>query len=1635
MGFLTPATAVSVHPRSRAAGERKGVLLLVVLSMLTLFLMLGSTYLVIALRAKKVSHAFSKNIDVARTSQEHSTRYVDEAFFTFVRGTNAPRILGLAPDDPVRKLATNEDLLGDKYGQTPPATGEITAATIYRRSPQFIEITTSNVSSVTSVSELPGRVITLRLPRLNVSTRVLHAEGVPTAPTIVIAAVATVSGRPMTAGDITAAVALTPTPQPPHFIINGREFDGSVTNERFDAYGDSLNPLLSRIAVDPDPAGGGIPELTLAPLTDPRSYSSMASPPPLLPSVDIDNDNDGIRDSAFLDIGLAPFMDAAGLPVFPKAAVLVVDLDGRLNLNAHDSAVDEETYDTAALSPMYPDFDPGTGPIPVATLPRGPAGVAGISIRKADIFPSTSRYSADNEFLSAATVNRGVSDATTLDRRPPTAAPSYPVRPTPGLGGVEGRYGGTQFSSDTDLSPATLSAPGAVGINDGPSTDFDRWLLRHFPLDPLDPATLGFNWLTAPFLPSSSPTYLGTPFAPVTARYGTPPDPKGRMRIWIDPASGAPVYYTPFWDPATRGLVDDPLVDDPYEVNLTKTASRLAVHRHSATTAAGKPASDNVDGLYSPSDLEGILRYLETDSPRLSRRLVSLMGDSALDNRHLLTTESWDTTAIVGPLWENVIRSPFSADLNKPIPPPGVFAPGTPSDPYFLLSRESRMGHKFDVNRPFHDADISEPYWEDKDGDGIPDVFTGEQRRQAFARQLYVLFRAIVEENNPATPPATPRTLPPEDSRALAQYAVNIVDFRDADSTMTKFDFDPTYVVGGTWNPAATETVWGCERPDLVITETFAWHDRRTDDLSAGGGTVETPSAADDDFDQKRRPRGAFFVELTNPWGSFAAEYDPPSDQIVPKLDPGSGTYSLRGDPIPEDLADLTTDRFATDAVISLDARSDADAAGDRYPVWRLASVRGKVSGGTAFGADTSYAGGSTEHIVDPANPTSTAVVDRIFYFAPPPLGLNNEFVGHPAYAAGTPGAAATNPVPVFWQVAPGGTNPAFGRSVVVGTDAPINPALSGASPPAGQLPQRFFSNDKLPGTLTEPAPFDPSVDAYVQLNGGTNYSTGTSFDDASWGSPVDQPLDAATLPPADFAGKRLDDVSGNPLLMLNGTHANFAVVHLQRLADPKRPWDKTDNPYLTVDSLPVDLNVINTNAAGQIVDEPGATPTGGGLAYLRNQLAYRGPSGTLATVERGGNHASAPKEENLWSSRVNTDAGADPNVDDVQLPNAFQSDPTVTRPATPLNAGKLVPYGLRGLAGASSLLPTDTPPSPTRAPASAPFPWMFFPNRPYDSVAELSLVPTTSAFHLLKKYTVDTGLSPEFFHLPGYWESATPPKPAPAPGDPPLPFSWHQLIGRETGRAAAPAYPGPPLPGLLDFLHVPSRFSAVYATVPDDVVNDTAMTALGLDQSPTRQLSHFREPGRVNVNTITDQKTWRALFGGLDANGDVSSASAEVSAGRLTAPDLPRWGLNVFGPDALPPLTPPERYARNILDFFGKLPIPTPPGTLPTARNAGDPDLPPVDEGFLDNHSANYLDTDRNPYFRYQTMSQLTERVSTRSNVFAIWVTVGYFQGTTEVLPRSRGFFIFDRSIPVAYEKGKNHNVEDAVLLRRVIH
>ena len=75
------------------------------------------------------------------------------------------------------------------------------------------------------------------------------------------------------------------------------------------------------------------------------------------------------------------------------------------------------------------------------------------------------------------------------------------------------------------------------------------------------------------------------------------------------------------------------------------------------------------------------------------------------------------------------------------------------------------------------------------------------------------------------------------------------------------------------------------------------------------------------------------------------------------------------------------------------------------------------------------------------------------------------------------------------------------------------------------------------------------------------------------------------------------------------------------------------------------------------------------------------------------------------------------------------------------------------------------------------------------------------------------------------------------------------------------------------------------------------------------------------------------------------------------------------------------------------------------------------------------------NPLHQLYTATRLANTTTPRSNVFAVWVTL---RESTANDPDSvkyrRAFYIIDRSIPVGYEEGRDHNVRDCIRLRRII-
>ncbi|RLS83291.1 MAG: hypothetical protein DWI04_03570, partial [Planctomycetota bacterium] len=109
----------------RRGSARRGVLLLIVLSMLSLFMMLGVAYVVMASRARDASRGFAKIIAPTAGSRVPAEQLLESAAMLVIRGTAAG---SLAAPSELRDLATGtggspvsfESLLEDQYGNAAP---------------------------------------------------------------------------------------------------------------------------------------------------------------------------------------------------------------------------------------------------------------------------------------------------------------------------------------------------------------------------------------------------------------------------------------------------------------------------------------------------------------------------------------------------------------------------------------------------------------------------------------------------------------------------------------------------------------------------------------------------------------------------------------------------------------------------------------------------------------------------------------------------------------------------------------------------------------------------------------------------------------------------------------------------------------------------------------------------------------------------------------------------------------------------------------------------------------------------------------------------------------------------------------------------------------------------------------------------------------------------------------------------------------------------------------------------------------------------------------------------------------------------------------------------------------------------
>ena len=1255
---------------------------------------------------------------------------------------------------------------------------------------------------------------------------------------------------------------------------------------------------------------------------------------------DVDNRGTGVPDSIWVDLGMPVRSTTDGHLYKPLVAILCVDLDGRLNLNAHGSLAQVDA--SALISPAG-----GTA---------GDNGVRGQGLGPAEInlLP----------LLGDATTYSQLLVGGTLSGR-------YGSRKLPGSAVVDPAFGNKWF----EYGP-TYYAPNSYW-------DF------------------------------SKVNYQGS--------YGTPPDPFGVGNVTLDTA-GRPVYK---WTTTGNYGFGSGINNTPYQLNLGPNAIR--------------GFAEWTNSPFSPSEMEQLLRPYDRDAPSLPSRLASLTSSSSATTPQSVLLGSWAGNVLTPDYSKQLSFTTDSFDVPCPavsgtdrivvklktraIPVPEAKWPT-------LLPPEVLAGLKMNLNPPFgngqddngnnvvdeNGVDVSEnPPAEGGEKvtlsnqsvavsyDGTKTLVNPLQARQMEARHLYVL--ACLTADMSSIKSNLGGTATYEDvARFLAQWAVNAVDFRDRDSIMTRFDFDAKFA-----DPAADlstgwvdptdgkHTVFGCERPELLLTEAFAPHDRRTEDTnleqvdpadfdgqSSPGKTTDTGAKHDGSFDQRFKPQGSLFIELFNPWTS-----EEPRPQELCK-----GT-------VPTDGVDLM--------------KMTPPTAGTSWPVWRLA-----IADQVDAAKDPDY--------YDPSDTLNLPKIERTVYFVGPKGSLpadgakvqfrqqNNNLVAPilpGRYAIVGPGDVTDGLTSTTYLGFRNGENPgkltAKQRRIVLMPKPDPNAAsqvqifndgtnndLAGVTI---QPPVAIIINSPRRLSISEPDAgyYNNSPDAN-NLPNGPAYNAVTGYSPA-WDRPLDRKQSSGTV--ASLLGA----------IRTDGQSPHVKIIYLQRLANPLKPYNNSPtspdyNPYRTVDQLPIDLFAFN-----------GITPAGDPDVLGKGPLDPASGKPAFYARQRGQNNGTALN--NLWRQE-----------DWATSPKA--NTPTITPDLSAFNLQSPLNHTLGFLNNPFGAPQT----APQRGDPGSPFPWLTWNNRPYVSPLELMQVSWLHSSQLLATFKMaDAGDNPYT--------------------NPPQPFS-HLMNFFPSGTTTAP---NEELHRMFEYLGVPSAFVGTETWANPSMADASTGHPF---HPPFNRISAYREPGRINLNTIYGDANgavppvWQGLMAGFPALNTPTAWQNFVASRRGS-------GGAILDP---PGASLPTEFAHPFRSFSGANLAPLTAMNPTHEINATLLREGPTTPGQpLFNYASTSMadNTDRNPYFRYQALQRLENLVTTRSNVYAVWITVGYFEVTpisateateadhatrwpdgyklgrelgidTGEVERHRAFYIIDRTIPVGFQRGQDLNSEKAILVNRFI-
>ena len=1454
---------------------------------------------------------------------------------------------------------------------------------------------------------------------------------------------------------------------------------------------------------------------------------------------DVDNDADGLADSVWVDLNLPLMTSPEGKLLKMMAAYYVEDLDGKLDLNAAGNI--SQSLDagyTNEKSSQFADYFVRIGElnVPNLNLPQGfGSGPAEISLRH--LFADSASY---RTFLDAR--YRGPGNASTEE---------------PGSEYVDAI---SQLIPREEY-PLPRIAPFVV---------LQRTELPALPSSRYGVMALGLDRLGNPLMMNK--------VSPFDIRNNNPYEAR-----WQKPSFFDSPYSLDDWERLIRTNDWD---RSAFEDRLT---SRFPIgHRHVVTPKSAHLRIPVLAGRSLQADT-AINSFYDLVNSMLNRR--SIPGISAEGFRELFPLEFHRSERLN---LNRPLGNGTDDNNNGEVDEPSEVVMG--QFPLKHLDKSSLTYRTVPTGRPA--SDIVEDYvfgqsnFEFVDLKNVErNIWGGLESRQLLARHLYCLAQLIIPPNYkfPNLPSSSNPPPPAERARILAQWAANVVDFRDADSAMMRFPYDaePFTLKTNVGKPPQNwlpddGVVWGMEQPELLLTESLATHDIRAKE--------DASSQAPKPFYQYRVPQGSLFLELycpRTPSGPNNVAPDIAPDIHVPGVsgslyDRVTGKLNLgaQSPPYPnyaqfpvwriyvgESQPEIDPNKADPDRPnVAFNKSHDDQANTTLNPLnytFQFPSDDGLKNSNTAkipqnYGFKFDY----SEKLKDPDPEKSRLIIFR--------SGFLPTYANCPGVKPKAPATPQDSPADDRVFVNQGSDiQLGGGQYLVIG---PRETTYFGSrkqvaiTPKHQPNPHRIELISNIPNYLAPQIPMNvlPNTNQmFKQWANIYNYTAEkTRFENAvakrptmadcevmiaaaalpnHWananpppaypyptvGINVSEPLptdadyykapqkqlnasdvaaDPSTnakgfglLPPDGYLGqnKLFDRKSKDTPLEnwgtpgeLNGdvpleqfTQEDFCTAYLQRLADPNKPWHEKFNPYITVDWIPIDLTVFNGEDAPNSSTKKFrfASRQKTGVAINASKLEIDLTSVNPPLDLTGGNPAMKKTFYSYHTPEELPETPVDTNASDVYFNRTLSVDdpikyPTQNRSHVDYVVGKksfctlgflnstyeLESVWASGFQGA----PEYVPQTPI---------WL---NRPFVNPLELTWVPLSAPGQFMQEFTADVPVDTQGVSVDTYGEST---------------HGFAHLLNffghpKAINNQSPDNYPASTL---FELVETPSPWSDTDEFIPPDdvkVVKPTTVpmttedwatnSAMSLYRAPYNRIPGFVEPGRVNINTLTEPNVFRGLMWNFMTpnaiRNDLINVPVPAFWDKFT---LSRQGYVAAGGDN-PYLNPnfPTQFSGIFKSTFEASIVPVPNLELAARYNPthvtllrGNPDqtivantsvLPTTPLLFqptvpyqpaLPAQGAVPLQPALPPqlphaFKQYLPFTRLANLVTQRSNVFAVRITIGYFEFDSSTgigveygaeqgkARRHRSFYVIDRSQTVGFQVGQDLNTDKCVLLRRVI-